>query len=94
DSLGVSVTRVKQESSPTLDVWSGPLSDGSKVLIALNRENKVNNYFMNFTLAGFGYNQAVQVRDLWLRSELGSYTGGLALTGIPAHGVKVLKVRV
>eukprot|EP01065_Artemidia_motanka_P034929 TRINITY_DN42911_c0_g1_i1.p1 TRINITY_DN42911_c0_g1~~TRINITY_DN42911_c0_g1_i1.p1 ORF type:complete len:496 (+),score=137.97 TRINITY_DN42911_c0_g1_i1:63-1490(+) len=43
-------------------------------------------------LSGFDAAKPVRVRDLWAHAELGSFTGSFAASGIPSHGVRMLRV--
>ncbi|KAJ3096817.1 hypothetical protein HDU97_005561 [Phlyctochytrium planicorne] len=77
---------------PIWDVWAGPLSDGSTVAVVLNRRNNVQSFDFQPSMAGLDNTKTYKVRDLWSRSNIGTVTGSLKLSNMPAHSVRVLKL--
>src|SRR5689334_5892097 len=41
DSLGIQGRKIRIDNDNNTEVWTGPLSDGSKVVLAFNRDNNV-----------------------------------------------------
>lgn len=91
DSLGVQGT--KRVSNNNLEVWAGPLSDGSVAAVLLNRSNATATITANFSDIGIanGATATANVRDLWARVDLGSFTGSYSAT-VVSHGSVMVKV--
>ncbi|KAG9127290.1 hypothetical protein FRC07_014997 [Ceratobasidium sp. 392] len=70
DPLGKSISLQRRYASDK-DVWSGPLADGSTVVIVINWQNSARS--MTFTLADIGASSASAI-DLWSGSSLGTIT--------------------
>ncbi|KAF8598222.1 glycoside hydrolase family 27 protein [Ceratobasidium sp. AG-I] len=87
DSLGKSVG-LQRRYAEDKDVWSGPLSDGSTVVIVINWQNS--NRSMTFSLADIGASSASAV-DLWTGSSLGTLSGSYT-AAVAAHGCFALKL--
>ena len=72
DSLGVQGS--KRVSSNGLEVWSGPLSDGSIAVVLLNRSDKPELLTARWYDIGLNKGTKATVRDVWNRKDLaGSY---------------------
>ncbi|CAF3158558.1 unnamed protein product [Rotaria sp. Silwood2] len=76
-----------------LEVWAGPLSDHSQVVVLLNRGNSGSETItVKWTDIGFSNDQAAIVRDLWARKDLGIFTGSFTSPNINYHSVIMLKI--
>ncbi|KAF8576670.1 carbohydrate-binding module family 35 protein [Ramaria rubella] len=86
DPLGKSIGFMRRYANDH-DVWAGPLSDGSTIVIVINMQTSARN--LTFNLADAGFTSAT-VTDLWTGVSLGklanSYTASVA-----AHGSFVFK---
>ncbi|CAE6454972.1 unnamed protein product [Rhizoctonia solani] len=87
DSLGKSIG-LQRRYAGDKDVWSGPLADGSTVVIVINWQNSARS--LSFNLADIGASSA-NVIDLWTGSNLGKLTGSYT-ANIAAHGSFALKL--
>lgn len=87
DPLGKSIGLQRRYASDK-DVWSGPLSDGSTVVIVINWQNSARN--MTFNLSDINARSANAV-DLWTGSSLGQLTGSYT-ANVAAHGCFALKL--
>jgi hypothetical protein len=80
---------VKQE----IEIWAGPLSDGSQAVILLNRGNVGSEPItLKWSDIGFPVDHAAVVRDLWARKTLGTFTGSFTSPNIDHHSVMMLNV--
>jgi len=76
-----------------LEVWADPLSDGSQAVVLLNRGNIGSEPItVQWTDIGFSADKAANVRDLWARKDLGTFTGSFRSPNIDAHSVMMLKI--
>ncbi|KAG8727244.1 hypothetical protein FRC11_013632 [Ceratobasidium sp. 423] len=87
DSLGKSIG-LQRRYAGDKDIWSGPLADGSTVVIVINWQNSARS--LTFDLADIGASSANAV-DLWTGSSLGKLTGSYT-ANIAAHGSFALKL--
>lgn len=67
-----------------------PLSDGSIAVVLLNRTDAPATIVLTF--ADLGMTGSVTVRDLWAKSDVGTYTTSYTATAIPAHDNVMLKL--
>ena len=75
-----------------LQVWSKTLSGSSVRAVALfNRNGSPASITVNFADVGVSGGQ-VSVRDLWQKTDLGSFSGSYTATGVPSHGVVMLRL--
>jgi len=80
---------VRQE----LEVWAGPLSDGSQAVVLLNRGNSGSEQItVKWSDIGFPSDHSAFVRDLWARKDLGTFTGSYISPAIDHHAVMMLKI--
>lgn len=80
-------------SKPELEVWAGPLSDGSQAVVLLNRVDSGSEPItVQWTDIGFSANQQASVRDLWQHQDLGTFTGNYTSPNINAHSAMMLKI--
>lgn len=87
DPNGIQGHRVAEEGP--LEVWTKPLSDGSKAVGLFNREGANEPLEVNF--ASIGICGAARVRDLWQHKNLGTYRNSFSTT-VPGEGVVMIKV--
>ncbi len=74
-------------------LWVGPLADGSKAVLAFNRNNNnVKTILVPFKDLGWQLTSRVNVRDLWLHEDLGEFQGNYIAHDIESHGVQMLKM--
>jgi hypothetical protein len=79
--------------SDELEVWAGPLSDGSQAVVLLSRAHSGNDTItVQWTDLGFPSNHSALVRDLWARKDLGVFTGNYTSPPIEYHSSTMLKV--
>jgi len=87
DPLGKAASRVWKEGK--LEVWSRPLSDGSRAVALFNRGMKPHPVTARWSDVGIAGRR--QVRDLWLKKDLGSFENSYTAT-VPRHGAVMLRV--
>jgi hypothetical protein len=76
-----------------LEVWAGPLSDGSQAVLLFNRGNTGSEPItVKWSDIGFPVDRSAIVRDLWARKDLGTYTGSYTSPNIDHHAVMMLKI--
>ena len=76
-----------------LEVWAGPLADGSRAVLLFNRGNVGSETItVNWSDIGFSNGQSATVRDLWAHQDLGTFTDSFTSPNIDAHSVMMLKI--
>jgi hypothetical protein len=76
-----------------LEVWAGPLSDGSQAVLLLNRASGGSEPItVQWKDIGFPVDHSALVRDLWARKDLGTFTGNYTSPNIDYHAVMMLKI--
>jgi len=88
DSLGVQGMLV-QEPAPDLQVWSKPLSDGSRAVVLFNRSTLQT--VITASWRALGIRGPARVRDLWTHADLGTFPGRF-MAPVPAHGVVMVRI--
>jgi alpha-galactosidase len=88
DPLGIQGHRVAQEGQ--LEVWVKPLADDSKAVGLFNRGESVMPVTACFRDVGVG--DTVSVRDLWEKSDLGTFKSSFTAQ-VPTHGVVMINVK-
>jgi len=82
DPLGVQADLIYQLGP--IQIWAGPLSDGSHVVILFNRHNQYDNVptnvTLNFTAIGYTDETKATVRDLYAQQDVGIFTGSFTTT--------------
>lgn len=86
DPLGHSAAPVHEEGDCV--VFAKPLEDGSMALGFFNKGEKEQSVSINLNRIGLRGKR--NVRDLWRQMDMGEFTE--FTTGVPAHGVKLVKV--
>lgn len=76
-----------------LEIWAGPLSNGSQAVLLFNRGNTGSEPItVKWSDIQLPVNQPAVVRDLWAHQDLGTFTGNYTSPNIDAHGVMMLKI--
>jgi len=88
DSAGKPARRVT-DPSLAADTWVKPLADGSSAVGFFNRTSQP--VKMDVSWRKLGFRSAPEVRDLWLRKELGRQRDFSA--ELPSHGCVLLRVK-
>src|SRR5690242_12624343 len=78
-----------QEPALDLQVWSKPLTDGSRAVVLLNRS--VLQTVVTASWHALGIHGAARVRDRWAHSGLGTFTERFGAT-VPAHGRVMVRI--
>ena len=80
---------VRQE----LEVWAGPLSDGSQAVLLLNRADSGSEQItVKWSDIGLSSDHSANVRDLWAHKDLGTFTGNYTSSPIDHHAVMMFKI--
>ena len=80
-------------SKPELEVWAGPLSDGSQAVVLLNRlDSGSEPITVKWSDIGFPVDHSAVVRDLWAHKDIGTFTGNYTSPNIDHHSVMMLKI--
>jgi alpha-galactosidase len=90
DALGMQGSKIRDDGD--FEVWSKPLSDGSKGIALLNRSAAKAVIKISWEELGFPKNKTATIRDLWLHRDLGNFTSAVSASVDP-HGVVVLKIK-
>jgi len=91
DPLGVQGHRVKV-TNDVLDVWAGPLADGSVAVVLLNRGNVTEDVTVAWTDLGLPASTSATVRDLWSHQDLGSFTNSFTAKSVRSHASVTIKI--
>jgi alpha-galactosidase len=89
DKLGREGHRVAKNGD--LEVWSKPLSDGSRAVILFNRGASESDVSVNWLEIGYPDHLPAKVRDLWAHKDVGSFTGSYSAK-VPSHSVVMVKI--
>jgi len=73
----------------SVETWAKKLSDGSSAIGFFNRTDKI--VSVNFAWPKLGFSAPSEVRDLWLRKDLGRQENFVA--ELPPHGCVLLQVK-
>jgi alpha-galactosidase len=87
DPAGKAGSRVWKNEK--LEVWSRPLSDGSRAVALFNRGMKP--YSVTARWSDIGVTGRQRVRDLWLKKDLGEFENSYTVT-VPRHGAVLIRV--
>jgi alpha-galactosidase len=87
DPLGKAGGRVRKDGR--LEIWARPLADGTHAVGLFNRG--LGPKAVTVRWADLGLKATQQVRDLWLRKDLGTFKDAFTAT-VPRHGVVFVKV--
>jgi len=89
DPLGRQGRKVRDDGE--VEVWSKELADGTRAVILLNRGEAEAKIAVKWTEIGYPNKTSAKVRDLWLKKDLGKFSGGFS-TAVPSHGVVMIIV--
>lgn len=89
DKLGHEGHRVAKNGD--LEVWSKPLSNGSRAVILFNRGAAENEVSVNWIQIGYPDHLSAKVRDLWAHKDVGSFNGSYSAK-VPSHSVVMVKI--
>lgn len=85
-------TTVVATPKANLEVWSKQLSATNARAVALfNRSESATSITVQWSQIGLPEG-AASVRDLYARTDLGSFTGTYTATNVPKHGIVMLKI--
>ena len=90
DPLGAEGKRVLKRGD--LEVWARPLQGGNRAVILLNRGSEEKEIGVGWEELGYPEHLTAAVRDLWLKKELGKFTGTFSAS-VPPHGVVMVTVK-
>ena len=88
DKLGKQGDRISEEGP--IEIWARALADGSEAVGVFNRLDKPLSASVDFKQLGF--DDAVQVRDIWEGKDLGAMKNPYTVSLQP-HGVVFLRVK-
>ena len=89
DALGIQGRRAAKTGLG--EVWSRPLSDGSRAVILLNRDVKPQTISVDWTVIGYHKSAKLRVKNLWTHKIEGNFTGSYKASVAP-HGVVMIKL--
>jgi alpha-galactosidase len=89
DPLGMQGRRVRKNGD--LDVWARQLKDGSRAVILFNRGEADADMSVSWEDLGYPAHLSASVHDLWLKKDLGRFTGTFSAK-VASHGVVMVKV--
>ncbi|CAF2944049.1 unnamed protein product [Rotaria sp. Silwood2] len=76
-----------------IEIWAGPLFDGSQAVLLLNRNSTTSEIItVKWTDLGWPTNQWARVRDLWARQDVGIFFSSYTSPKIERHAVQMLKI--
>jgi alpha-galactosidase len=89
DVLGRQGYKVRDDGD--LEVWVRQLHDGSRAVVLFNRGETDQDMTVNWTEMGYPSEMTVTVRDLWLKRDLGSFSGHFTAS-VPSHDVIMVRI--
>jgi alpha-galactosidase len=89
DPLGMQGRRVRKNGD--IDTWAKQLKDGSRAVVLFNRGSGDAEISVSWEELGYPARLSAGVRDLWLKKDLGKFTGKFSAT-VASHGVVMVKV--
>jgi len=84
DPLGIQGHHIANDSDETEEIWAGPLANGDLVVMLFN--SGINTADITVTWAQLGISGTMNVRDLWIHSDIGAYSDSFTGKSIPSHG--------
>jgi len=78
-------------NSGALEVYAGPLSQSAHTVLLFNRAGSNATITANWSDIGVSATAKYTVRDLWLKQDLGVYSGSFT-SNVESHGVVLLKL--
>ncbi len=89
DALGVQGHKLK--SNNNLEVWAGPLADGSTAVVLFNRSPSNSPITVNWSDIGISPTRRAVIRDLWAKLNVGTFTTSYT-SNVPSHGAAMFRV--
>jgi len=89
DPLGMQGRRVRKDAST--EVWAKQMKDGSRTVILFNRGSEATEVSVSWEEVGYPAHLQTSVRDLWMKKDLGKFTGKFS-AAVPAHDVVMLRL--
>ena len=89
DPLGIQGDRVFKDKDS--EIWMKPLQDQCQAVVLFNRSDKNASITAPFETLNLAPTNAVMIRDLWRRREIGQFTNSFNAI-VPAHGVVMFKI--
>jgi len=74
-----------------LEVWSRPVSDGSRAVVLFNRSKNVAQIAVTWEQIGYPGHLKAKVRDLWQHKDVGYFSNSYSAK-VDSHGVVMVKV--
>jgi alpha-galactosidase len=90
DPLGSEGERVQKNGD--WEVWAKHLKDGSRAVVLFNRGTVEHEITVNWEDLGYPDHLNAAVRDLWLKQDVGRFTGKLTAS-VSSHGVVMVTVK-
>jgi alpha-galactosidase len=90
DLLGSEGKRVRKNGD--LEVWVKQMKDGSRAVVLFNRGITEHEVTVNWEDLGYPDHLNAAVRDLWLKQDVGRFTGKLTAS-VPSHAVVMVTVK-
>jgi alpha-galactosidase len=90
DPLGMQGRRVRKNGA--IDVWAKQLKDGNRAVVLFNRGEGETEISVSWEELGYPGHLSAAVRDLWLKKDLGKFTGTFSAK-VSSHGVVMVKVQ-
>jgi alpha-galactosidase len=90
DSLGSEGKRVQKNGDT--EVWAKQMKDGSRAVVLFNRASADREISVNWDDLGYPSHLEAAVRDLWLKKDVGRFTGKFSAS-VPSHGVVMVTVK-
>jgi alpha-galactosidase len=89
DRMGTQGRRVRKDA--TTEVWAKQMADGSRAVVLFNRAEANANVSFRWEEVGYPAHLSANVRDLWMKKDLGKLAGEFS-AAVPAHGVVMVRV--
>eukprot|EP01132_Coremiostelium_polycephalum_P000989 gene989-1255_t len=90
DPLGKQGFLVKSFNGGLQQIWARPLADGSRAVVLFNSDSNPSDITLSWADIWSTLSQTLTVRDLWARSDLGTFTSSYTATSIEPHGCVIL----
>ena len=90
DPLGMQGRRVRKNGD--IDTWAKQLKDGSRAVVLFNRGSGDAEISVSWEELGYPAHLSAGVRDLWLKKDLGKFTGKFSAK-VASHAVVMVKVQ-
>jgi len=90
DGLGRQGRKVRDDGD--FEVWSKELADGSRAVVLFNRSANEADIGFSWSEVGYPKRLTAQVRDLWLKQDMGQFNGSFSAK-VPSHGVVMVTVK-